>query len=232
MEEAPAYARYWLHNTGPAPTGNLPVAVHLDPPLTAAADGPVRLTVTVASSLADSPAAGRVTLDVPAGWTATPAAVPYDLAPGDHQITEVDVLPSATPGCHWIRARISDDGRAVEDVARVLVGTDTPETVTAALRDPHLRLRPGAVGTVGLDLSSDAAGPIRVHLQLISPWHTWDLFPTVTAAVTLEPGAKSEHHFPVRVPPGHPAGTWWALVKIAHGGRLHYTAPLVVEVLP
>ena len=233
--EPPVYARYWLHNTGPAPTGNLPVAVHLDPPLTAAsspADGPVRLTVTVASSLADETATGQVTLDVPEGWASTPATVPYDLSPGDHLTTEVTVTPSATPGCHWIRAQITHDGRTVEDIARVLVDTDTPETVTAALRDTHLRLEPGTSSAVSLDLSSDAAGPILVHLQLVSPWHTWDLFPAVTAAITLEPGAKSENHFPVRVPPGHPAGTWWALVKIAYGGRLHYTAPITVEVLP
>jgi alpha-mannosidase len=229
--EPPTYARYWLHNTGPAPTGNLPVAVHLDPPLTVAA-GPVRLTVTVASSLVDETATGQVTLIVPEGWTSTPGTVPYDLPPGDHLITEVEVTPSGTRGCHWIRAQVTHDGRTVEDIARILVGTDTPETVTAALRDTHLRLEPGTAGAVSLDLSSDAAGPILVHLQLISPWHTWDLFPTVTGAVTLEPGAKSEHHFPVRVPPGHPAGTWWALVKIAYGGRLHYTAPVTVEVLP
>ncbi len=27
----PVYARYWLHGKGPAPAGNLPVAVHLSP---------------------------------------------------------------------------------------------------------------------------------------------------------------------------------------------------------
>ncbi|WP_328473332.1 NEW3 domain-containing protein [Actinoplanes sp. NBC_00393] len=230
VEEPPAYARYWLHNTGPAPTGNLPLTVHVDPPLVTA-DGPLRLTVTVASSLA-SPAGGTVLLGLPDGWTSTPDTVPYDLAPGGHQITEVEVTPSPAQGCHWITARLTHDGRTVEDIARVLVGTAAPETVTAALRDTHLRLRPGDAATIGLDLSSDAAGPILVHAQLISPWHTWELFPTVTTAVTLQPGAKSETHFPVRVPPGHPTGTWWALIKLAHGGRLHYTAPAIIEVAP
>ena len=27
----PVYARYWLHGKGPAPAGNLPVAVHFSP---------------------------------------------------------------------------------------------------------------------------------------------------------------------------------------------------------
>ncbi|MEU4423529.1 glycoside hydrolase family 38 C-terminal domain-containing protein, partial [Actinoplanes sp. NPDC024001] len=229
--EPPAYARYWLHNTGPAPTGNLPLTVHVDPPLTLA-DGPVRLTVTVASSLAEETAAGAVELGLPDGWTSSPATVPYDLAPGAHQVTEVEVTPSPVQGCHWITARLTHDGRSVDDIARVLVGTDTPETVTAALHDTRLRLRPGDSATLGLDLSSDAAGPILVHAQLISPWHTWELFPAVTDAITLQPGAKTETHFPVRVPPGHPTGTWWALVKLAYGGRLHYTAPVTVEVQP
>ena len=89
----PVYARYWLHGKGPAPAGNVPVAVHfsptrvtlgsrdagagpgpysgpgLEPGLGAgAAGGPTRLTLTVACGPAGG--SGEVELVVPAGLTA------------------------------------------------------------------------------------------------------------------------------------------------------------------
>ena len=74
------YARYWLHGKGPAPAGNVPVAVHLSP-ATVSLDGgqPGALRLTVACGPA--PAAGAVRLDVPADITVTPAGpLRYDLA--------------------------------------------------------------------------------------------------------------------------------------------------------
>src|SRR6201999_2955300 len=46
----PVYSRYWLHGKGPAPAGNLPVAVHLSPRLSGLTqdDQVARLRVTVA----------------------------------------------------------------------------------------------------------------------------------------------------------------------------------------
>ena len=35
----PLYAKYWLHNRGPAPLGGLPLAVHLDPTRAAVTPG-------------------------------------------------------------------------------------------------------------------------------------------------------------------------------------------------
>src|SRR5204862_4900530 len=67
----PVFSRYWLHGKGPAPAGNLPVAVHLSPGRVALADNapgavpadsaPLRLTVAGGRA----PASGLVTLDVP-----------------------------------------------------------------------------------------------------------------------------------------------------------------------
>src|SRR5262249_55069577 len=59
----PVFSRYWLHNPGPAPVGNLPTAVHLS-----AADASGRYRITVAASA--RPAEGTVRLDVPPGLTA------------------------------------------------------------------------------------------------------------------------------------------------------------------
>ena len=87
----PLYARYWLHNRGPAPLGGLPAVAHLHPhQLTAAAGSEVALRLTVASDSSDAPLAGTVTLVCPPGWSASPAALPFTLPPGEH--LEADVV--------------------------------------------------------------------------------------------------------------------------------------------
>ncbi|MET7403643.1 glycoside hydrolase family 38 C-terminal domain-containing protein [Dactylosporangium sp. NPDC005572] len=221
----PAYAKYWLDNAGPAPTGNLPVALHLDPPV-AVADGPVTLTATVASNLVAEDSTGTVELAAPPGWRAEPGSFPFSLAPGGFAATPVVLTPppDAAPGVHWVRART--DG-LVEDVARLLVGAAGPETVTASW-GPLEQLRPGDESVLRLDLATDAAGPVEVDVRLVSPWGAWRLFPVVAARVA--PPYRLE--LPVRVPRDHEPGRWWVLAKLAHAGELHYTAPLTVEVLP
>jgi alpha-mannosidase len=229
----PVYSRYWLHNTGPAPVGNLPVAVHLDP-THAPAGGPVTLTVTVASDLTEEPATGVVEMVVPDGWTCAPPALPYDLKPGGHVEHRVVVAPAeaAPEGVYWVRARIRSGGQTVEDVARLTVGAHGPETVGAVVQTKSLRLRPGQVAAIELALSSDAATAISVQAQLVSPWHTWELFPDANTGVEIPTRSTVRLRLPVRVPDGHRPGRWWALVKLAHAGQLHYTEPIEVEVLP
>ncbi|GAA2349015.1 glycoside hydrolase family 38 C-terminal domain-containing protein [Dactylosporangium salmoneum] len=224
----PAYARYWLHNTGPAPIGNLQVTVHADPPVTTV-DGPATLTVTVASELTAERATGSVELLPPPGWAARPPSLGYDLDPGGHTTGAVELTPpdGAADGVYWLRARLGD---GVEDVARLLVGVRGPETVTAAPGGP-LQLRPGDAAGLDLDLATDAAGPIVVDVALISPWQTWDLFPSAALRVELPARGKARVTVPVRVPTHHAPGRWWALFKVAHAGELHYTEAVTVEVL-
>jgi len=159
-----------------------------------------------------------------------PAVLPYDLAPGDFARIPVTVHPPASParGVHWLRARL---GNGVFDVARLLVGVDAPETVTATWHDPAaLVLRPGQATELRLDLATDAAGPVTADVHLISPWHTWDLFPVPFAQVELPAHGGTTLRLPVRVPDGHEPGRWWALCRITHAGELHYTEPITVEV--
>jgi alpha-mannosidase len=228
----PVYARYWLHNTGPAPTGNLPVSVHVDPPH-APADGPVTLTVTVASDLREDRATGVAEVVVPDGWRCTPSVLPYDLEPGGHLRREVEVTrPDDAPdGVYWVPVRIRSGPQTVQDVARLLVGVDGPETVEATTRTEPLRLRAGRTAAIDLELRTDAATGISVQVHLISPWHTWDLFPVPATGTTVPARGQARLSLPVRVPDGHRPGRWWALLRIAHAGQLHYTRPIEIEVL-
>jgi alpha-mannosidase len=229
----PVYSRYWLNNTGTAPIGNLPVSVHVDPPHAAVA-GPVALTVTVSSDLTRDRARGDVTLVVPDGWRCEPAALTYDIEPGGHVTKPVVVTAAdaAPDGVYWVPVRIVSGGQTIQDVARLLVGVDGPETVEALVRTDPLRLRPGQSASINVDLRSDAATAVDVQAQLISPWHTWELFPEANTGVRIPARDGVRLSFPVRVPHGHSPGRWWALVKLAHAGQVHYTVPIEVEVRP
>jgi hypothetical protein len=208
----------------------MPVPVHLDPPYATVGDDGrgVPLSVTLSSDLTEDRAAGVVSFTAPAGWLIEPASVGYDLEPGGHAVEQVVVTPpeGVADGVHWVLAQ---SGHGVYDLARLLVGTDVPETLEAVL-GPALRLRAGDEAGLELTLRTDAATPITVQAHVISPWHTWELIATPALDLTLDGEASVE--IPVRVPAGHRPGTWWVLVRLAHGGQLHYTAPVAIEVLP
>ena len=145
----PVFSRYWLHGKGPAPAGNLPVAVHLSPgrvtlaadPGPGSADGapgvvaagiapgevpadgaPLRLTVAGGPQ----PASGLVDLDVPPGLVVEPAApLRYELAGGGFAAWDLTAraLPGTRPGRYYVAARILDDlGQSLEDATLVTVG--------------------------------------------------------------------------------------------------------------
>ena len=132
----PVFTRYWLHGKGPAPAGNLPVAVHVSPDRIAlarpGADVPGdsgRLWVTVAGGAV--PVTGEVTLDIPPGLEVTCSdgsrcgPLPYELGEGDHAGWDllVRALPSAAPGRYFVAARIGDGlGQVLEDAALITVG--------------------------------------------------------------------------------------------------------------
>ncbi|HEY3734276.1 MAG TPA: glycoside hydrolase [Streptosporangiaceae bacterium] len=135
----PVFTRYWLHGKGPAPAGNLPVAVHISPgraALDAGQDASVSLRVTVACG--PEPAAGLAELDLPGALTADPTGpagpagpLAYDLPPRGHAAWDVTVraAPRAVPGRYFVAARIRDGlGQLLEDAALVTVGEpDSPD---------------------------------------------------------------------------------------------------------
>jgi hypothetical protein len=134
----PVFTRYWLHGKGPAPAGNVPVAVHFSParvtlggdaPGDSAGDG-TRLALTVGCGPAGG--SGQVELVVPDGLAAQVAGVAdaaaplrYDLGPNGFASWDVTVgaLPGAAGGRHFLTARITDAlGQSLEDAALVTIG--------------------------------------------------------------------------------------------------------------
>jgi alpha-mannosidase len=233
----PVFTRYWLHNKGPAPMGNLPTAVHLSPQrLTSADQGRIRLTVAASGQAA----AGRVELVVPGGLTVTGPALDYELAPGEHAEYDLNVgTAEAPPGMYFVAARIRDDlGQVLQDVITVEVGeTSSVDPLGVAIVSDPLRLRPGGEGEIVVELRNDAAAPIVGEAQLTSPYGTWGpaadvLIGPWTRGFEVTPGATVRVPFDVRAAPVARPGAWWALVKVAYFGRLHYTDTIGIDVIP
>ncbi|HXJ25078.1 MAG TPA: NEW3 domain-containing protein, partial [Streptosporangiaceae bacterium] len=177
----PVYTRYWLHGKGPAPAGNLPVAVHLSPvrvalPIPGPIPGPdpgeaAALTLTVGCGA--EPASGTVELAAPGEVTVTASRdLRYDLAPGGYAAWDlaVRVPPGTAPGRYFVGARIRDDlGHLIEDTAMVAVGE-------RRWPDPALP----AEETLELMQADYAAGAAEADVAVLTP------------GLRLEPGSDGE----------------------------------------
>jgi uncharacterized membrane protein len=125
------YARYWLHNSGPAPLGYAPVSVHVDPTRTAVTAGTeVHLRVTVASDVMDEPRTGAVTVVPPEGWAASATVLPYELAPAGHAGYDLTVTPpaDAPAGRYALAVRLDEGGQQYEDLALLTITTTDEPT--------------------------------------------------------------------------------------------------------
>jgi alpha-mannosidase len=163
----PVYARYWLHGKGPAPAGNLPVAVHFSPTRVALADPGDGATLTLTVGCAAEPASGTVELVVPDGITVAAAEDPhaasldYELAPGGYAAWELTVraAPGTAAGRYFVAARIRDEsGYLIEDTAMVAVGE-------RRWPDPHLPPEE----SLELLQADYAAATAEVELEVLTP---------------------------------------------------------------
>ncbi|RCG25353.1 hypothetical protein DQ384_31285 [Sphaerisporangium album] len=198
----PVYTRYWLNNTGPAPAGNMSVAVHLSRTDLAAGAEPVELAVSVASGLTEGELSGVVTLLPPDGWTCEPAERPYALAPGGHASVPVTVVPpaGAEPGEYWLRARTSHEGQTYEDVTRLHVPAPlSPDGTKSAAASIGSSMDGTETGVEGPGSSTDGIGSATAGVP----------FGVVveTPRVTLAPGASSAASAAIEVVLRSPART-------------------------
>ncbi|MFE0155763.1 glycosyl hydrolase-related protein [Nonomuraea sp. NPDC059007] len=234
----PVHTRYWLHDKGPAPLGDLPTAVHLSPsPVRLAPGEQGALRLTVASSTHH--AHGTVELDVPHGLKVEAPELRYDLAPGEW--AEFALTVRGEQGARHLAARIRDElGQILEDTAEILIEAE-PVTLTAELwtepsnarpSGPELALRPGERGELVLRLATSADARVRGEVQLLSPFGTWELIPDWTRAFAIEPGGRTELHFTMTAPHDlRPGSHSWVLAKIGWFGRLTYTPAVPVTIV-
>jgi len=252
----PVYARYWLHGKGPAPAGNMPVAVHLSPAALTLDDGqPGTLRLTVACG--PEPAAGLVRLSAPDEIVLSPSGpLSYDLGPLGHCSFDLAVAakPGTQAGRRFATAQITDAaGQVIEDSALLAIGqppdprldlplTEVLEMQQAAadattseaeitLVSRAISVAPGGTAAIEVLLRNGAASAIRGEAQLISPHGSWRQAGPWTTGFALEAGAARTLRFEVAMPAAaRPGERWWALVKLMYFGRLRYTETAEVTV--
>jgi alpha-mannosidase len=238
----PLYARYWLHNRGPAPLGGLPAVAHLHPQrLTADPGDELVLRLTVASDSADARLDGAVAVLCPHGWSVNPAHLPFKLRSGDHEEADVVLtIPARTPpGLYPVRAQLRITGvgvprawrQMVEDVCVVEVGATQDATLVYLADGPdEIALAAGESGRITATIGSNARADLAFEAHLISPWGTWEWMGPAALGVTLPARGKVEFGFDVTPPPWLEPGQWWALIRIGCAGRLLYSPAVQVSV--
>ncbi|MDT5165686.1 MAG: hypothetical protein QOC88_2580, partial [Mycobacterium sp.] len=237
----PLYARYWLHNNGPAPLGGLPVVAHLHPHRTSATAGSTTLRLTVASDCTDASLAGTVTLLSPPGWSSDPAEVRFELQPGGHlkEIVALAIPSGAEPGLYPVRAQLrvgtADVPPAwrqiVEDVCVVSIdGADHDGLIYLVDGPADVDVAAGESARIAVTVGTDACAELNLQAHLISPWGTWEWIGPATVGAVLPARGRVELTFEVRPPVWARPGQWWALVRVGCAGQLVYSPAVNVTV--
>jgi hypothetical protein len=254
----PVYARYWLHGKGPAPAGNLPVAVHFSPTRVALAEPGEAGLLTLTVGCGPESASGTVELVLPDGITVTTKPdLRYELAPGGYAAWDLTVraAPGTGPGRHFAAARIRDEhGHVIEDTAMVAVGerrwpdpTLPPEEalevmqadfiaaaaeIELAVLTPELRLTPGGQDEVRISVSTQLASEVHGEVQLVSPFGTWDLVSPPAQGFSVTAREPAVLRFGVIVPATARARTRsWALAKVMYFGRVRYSQAIPINIV-
>ncbi|MBP1819500.1 alpha-mannosidase [Mycobacterium sp. OAE908] len=245
-EEAaqPLYARYWLHNRGPAAVGGLPAVAHLHPQqLAAEPNSQVSLRLTVATDTSDAALHGKVRLLCPDGWSAENDELSFVLPPGDYLETDVAVAvpPNVPPGLYPLRAELAVTGsdaasippswrQTVEDVCVIAIG-HRDDSLLRLVSDPEpIELSAGQTGRLAVTVGTDAYSDLAVEAHLISPWGTWEWMGPAAVGRELPARGTVELEFGVAPPAWTEPGEWWALIRIGCAGRLVYSPAVKVTV--
>ena len=246
----PLYARYWLHNRGPAPLGGLPAVAHLHPEAVTAAPGEtVRLRLTVASDCSDATLAAAVAVRSPRGWNggddagsrawARRGGLSFELPARGHRETEVAVtVPrDARPGHYPVRAELTLNGdipqawrQPVEDVCLITVGDPDGQVISLVTDPQDVVVARGTHARLAVTVSSGAQADLALEAHLISPWGTWEWIGPASCGEVLPAGGRVEVSFDVSPPPWLIPGRWWALIRIGCAGRLLYSPAVSVVV--
>jgi alpha-mannosidase len=249
----PVYTRYWLHGKGPAPAGNVPVAVHFTPTrvtlgvpggpggpgvgltgltLTVAcgpeaASGEVELVVptALAATISRMPTGGASTTDAPAAGDATR----YDLAAGEFAAWNVVIsaLPGAAGGRYFVAARIKDaTGQVLEDTALVTIGEAGGPDASQEPEELFHRLQSDVQALMG-----EADLEVLTPALRLAPGESGEL--TVRVSSHLGSQLRGEAQLVSPIGTWQASGPWTQAVEVVPGGEttvtFHVTIPATAE---
>ncbi|MFP3986116.1 glycoside hydrolase [Streptomyces sp. E11-3] len=226
----PDFSRYWLHNTGTAPLGNMPYSVNLTP------RGPRETVVTVSGNLPPGgpPAAIALAAQAPPGWGLSWERREVVLSRDGHAAfpLTIDVPPSATPGEYLVRVTATPDQGpgAVTDSLTVTVPGTTPGRLALDSLDPVVHVPAGGHARARFRLRNTLRSLVRGQVLATSPYGTWRLFGPAAVCVEVPGDGEVELGYDVRPPADLPPGTYWAAVKAVCDGHVAYSPSIALRV--
>jgi alpha-mannosidase len=222
----PLYARYWLHGKGPAPAGNVPVAVHFTPTrITLNGDAPDgRATLTVACG--PEPASGTLDLVLGAELIAeidgaavdgSPegSSLRYDLPANGFASWDIAVraAEATAAGRYFVAARISDSlGQVLEDTLLVTVGEAGPPDASLEPEELFFRMQSDVQALAG-----EAAIEVLTPKLRLTPGESGQL--TVKVASRLGSQLRGEVQLISPVGTWQITAPWTQAVEVAPGGE-------------
>jgi alpha-mannosidase len=201
----------------------------------------VVLRLIAASDCSDAELGGEVAVVCPAGWSATPAELPFTLGSGEYLETDVSLaIPAhAEPGLYPVRAQLRIGGdkvpaawrQVVEDVCVVEVGASHEAGLIYLADGPaEITLAAGDTARLAVTIGTHARADLALEAHLISPWGTWEWIGPAALGAVLPARGKVELGFDVTPPAWLEPGQWWALIRVGCAGQLVYSPAVKVTV--
>jgi alpha-mannosidase len=222
----PLYARYWLHGKGPAPAGNVPVAVHFTPTrITLNSDAPEgRTTLTVACG--PEPASGTLDLVVggeliaevdgaPVGGAADGSSLRYDLPANGFASWDMALRAAegTADGRYFVAARIGDQlGQVLEDTLLVTVGEAGPPDASLEPEELFFRMQSDVQALAG-----EAAIEVLTPTLRLTPGGSGELSVKVTSRLGSQLRGEVQLISPVGT--WQTTAPWTQAVEVAPGGE-------------
>jgi len=217
----PVWVRSWEHDAESMPTGYGTVVCSISREVVEEDDGrTLRLKVNAVNDYTDVEARGEARLLLPAGWTAEPAVIPFELSPLGHAQTSVIVRRPDGAAAGQVKLRHECDGQVFQDVLEMggafdleMTAENRSDEIVVTVHNPTQEAIEAEVALVApLEMWGPAlAGPFA--LGTVAPR---------TRGVSVAPGATVELPYTVSSEPLAPApqDSYWAVAKLMSNGRI------------
>ena len=218
----PVWVRSWEHDSESMPMGYEPVVCSISRKVVEEDEGrTLRITVNAVNDYTDASVAGSARLLMPAGWTAEPAEISYEIEPLGHQGFEVKVTRPEPGAAGQIKLRYEDDGQTFQDVLEIEECFDLQMEVE------------NRGDVIAVKLSNPTRETVEGEVSMVTPLETWsceevgaysllDISPR-TQGISLQAGGTQVLEFRVKSTAATrlvEEASYWAVAKLMSNGRI------------
>ena len=218
----PVWVRSWEHDAESMPMGYEAVVCSISREVIEEDAGRVlRIKVNAVNDYTDATVSGLARVFAPAGWTATPAEIPFELAPLGYQTTEVRIDRPTSEGSGQIKLRFDHDGQTFQDVLEIgeafdlqIEAANEGNGITVTMHNPTQETIEGEVSLVS---------PIETWpASVVGPYALLEITPR-TCGLSLGPNETARIRFTVKGIADKDsigAESYWAVAKLMSNGRI------------